>query len=153
MMKIIGVLERIGGWRFQAKHVRGAENFLAGGITRWKEDEIQTRLTAERPNVSWQAQDLGVGGTRCVRRFCPRLRTRTSCEVDSKDLCARLEDVGELEGSAGEGELVREGYSEGELVEELTGFMAYFCAERKNKEATVAGKLVAANFYHEQWVG
>ena len=43
--------------------------------------------------------------------------------------------------------------SEGELVEKLAEFMAYCCAERKNKEATVAGKLVAANFYHEQWVG
>ena len=43
--------------------------------------------------------------------------------------------------------------SEGELVEKLAEFMAYCCAERKNKEATVAGKLVAVSFYHEQWVG
>ena len=62
-MRIMGVLERIGGWSFQAKHVMGVENFLADGITRWKEDDIQTRLTTECPNVSWQAQDLGVGGT------------------------------------------------------------------------------------------
>ena len=39
------------------------------------------------------------------------------------------------------------------LVEELTEFMAYCCAEGKNKEATVAGKLMAVNVYHEQWGG
>ena len=39
--------------------------------------------------------------------------------------------------------------NEWELVEELTEFMAYCCAERKNKEATVAGKLDSLNYYHE----
>ena len=34
-----------------------------------------------------------------------RLCTRTSCEADSEDIRARL-DVGELEGYAGEGDLV-----------------------------------------------
>ena len=62
-MRIRGVLERIGRWSLQAKHVWGVENFLANRIARWKEDEIQTRLTEECPNVSWQAHDLGVGGT------------------------------------------------------------------------------------------
>ena len=42
---------------------------------------------------------------------------------------------------------------EWELVEELTEFIAYCCAEGRNKEATVAGKLMAVNFYHEQWGG
>ena len=41
----------------------------------------------------------------------------------------------------------------GELVEELAEFMAHCCAERKNREATMAGKLVAVNVYDEQWVG
>ena len=31
--------------------------------------------------------------------------------------------------------------------------MAYCCAERTNKEAAVAGKLMAVNFHHEQWRG
>ena len=43
--------------------------------------------------------------------------------------------------------------SEAELVEELVEFMAYCCAVRGNKETTVAGKMVAVNFSHEQWVG
>ena len=40
---------------------------------------------------------------------------------------------------------------EWELVEELTEFMAYCCAERKSTKATVAGKLMAVNVYHEHW--
>ena len=43
--------------------------------------------------------------------------------------------------------------NEWELVEELTEFMAYCCAERKNKETTVAEKLIAVNVSHEKWVG
>ena len=40
------------------------------------------------------------------------------------------------------------------LADELTEIVAYCCAERKNKEATVAGNLMAAvHFYHEQWGG
>ena len=37
-MRILGVLEQIGGWCFQVTHVREVENGLADGITRWKED-------------------------------------------------------------------------------------------------------------------
>ena len=43
--------------------------------------------------------------------------------------------------------------NEWELVEELTEFMAYCCAERKNKESTVEGKLAAVNVYYKQVVG
>ena len=51
----------------------------------------------------------------------------------------------------GKGNWLGKEQGEWELVEELTEFMAYCCAERKNKEATVAGKLLAVNVYHEQW--
>ena len=40
-----------------------------------------------------------------------------------------------------------------ELVDELTEFMAYCCAERKNMEATVAWNLMAVNVYQEHWGG
>ena len=36
--------------------------------------------------------------------------------------------------------------NEGKPVEELAEFMVYCCAERKNKEASVAWKLIAVNF-------
>ena len=38
------------------------------------------------------------------------------------------------------------------LVAELAEFMGYCCAEKGNK-MTIAGKLVAIIFYHEQFVG
>ena len=66
---IMRVLERIGGWSFQAKHVRGVGNVLADGITRWKEDEIPTSLTAEYPTVSWQGQEFRVHGTEMCLEF------------------------------------------------------------------------------------
>ena len=80
-----------------------------------------------------------------VRRFCTQLRAWVSCEVDSKDLCTRLEDVGELEGHERERNWLGKDMGEWELA---------YCSEgRKNKEATVAGKLMVVNFYHEQWEG
>ena len=60
--------------------------------------------------------------------------------------------MGELQGYAGDGELVKGGINPWERVQELAEFMAYCFAERKNKEATVAWKLIAANGYHEQSV-
>ena len=40
-----------------------------------------------------------------------------------------------------------------ELVKELVEFMAYCCAGKGSKESTTVGKLVAINFYHEQFLG
>ena len=39
------------------------------------------------------------------------------------------------------------------LVAGLVEFMGFCCSEKGNKETTIAGKLVAINFYHEQFVG
>ena len=38
-------------------------------------------------------------------------------------------------------------------MDEPAEHMAYCCAARGNRESTVAGKLVAVNFFHEQWMG
>ena len=53
----------------------------------------------------------------------------------------------------GKGCWLQKGMGEAELAAELTEFMAYFCARKGNKESTIAGKLVAVQFYHEQVVG
>ena len=42
---------------------------------------------------------------------------------------------------------LQKGMGEMELVAELAEFMGYCCAEKGNKETTIAGKLVAINFY------
>ena len=61
--------------------------------------------------------------------------------------------MGEVERVEGErllarGDRVRDGDRR-----KLAEYMAYCCAVRGNRETTVAGKLVAVNFFHEQWVG
>ena len=58
-----------------------------------------------------------------------------------------MEVVGELGVVRRERVLVaeRDG-GEMELVAELAEFMGYCCAEKGNKEATIAGKLVAIKF-------
>ena len=43
--------------------------------------------------------------------------------------------------------------SELELVDELAEYTTYCCAVRGNRESTVVGKMVAVNFFHEQWMG
>ena len=48
---------------------------------------------------------------------------------------------------------LNKGVGKMELVVELAEFIGYCCAEKGNKKTTIAGKLVAINFYHEQFVG
>ena len=59
LMRMLGVLEMRNEWRFRAKHIKGIENTLADGISRWKHDEIGSNLRAFRPDVCWQEQHLG----------------------------------------------------------------------------------------------
>ena len=47
-------------------------------------------------------------GRGCVRRFAHSHALGASCEVDSKDLCSTLENVGELEDHEKERKLVGE---------------------------------------------
>ena len=53
----------------------------------------------------------------------------------------------------GKGCWLQKGMGEVGLVAGLAEFMGYCCPEKGNKETTITGKLVAINFYHEQFVG
>ena len=124
-MKIMGVLDQIGIWCFQA-HV--------------KDDEIQMRLAAESPAVFRQAQYLRVSRTEIVPES---LRSATH----SGKLCTRFR--GRIRRVMwGKGELVGGGSKWGL---DLAVFTAYSCAEDNLKEATVARNVMAANVYHGQW--
>ena len=59
LMRMMGALEAKGGLCFQARHVRGIDNRLANGRTRWKEEQSLEKLKAERPEIAWQFQALG----------------------------------------------------------------------------------------------
>ena len=42
--------------------MQGVENVLEDGITRWKGNNIQSRLTKETLVAPWKSQELGVEG-------------------------------------------------------------------------------------------
>ena len=46
---------------------------------------------------------------------------------------------------------IAKGSEEGEIVEELAEYMAYCSAFLGNRDSTIMGKLVAVNFYHQQF--
>ena len=51
-------------------------------------------------------------------------------------VCWRRKDIGEME-----------------LVGKSVDFMGYCCVGKGNEVSTIGGKLVAVNFYHEQFLG
>ena len=53
----------------------------------------------------------------------------------------------------GKGCGLQKGVGEAELAAEIKEFMGYCCAGHGYKESTIAGKLVAVQFHHEQFVG
>ena len=69
------------------------------------------------------------------------------------DLRREVDVVGELEVVRRQRLLVADRDREMEFVAELAQFMGYCCAEKGNKETTIAGKLVAIICYYEQFVG
>ena len=59
LMRILGCLEVTSGWCFESLHVRGQDNFVADGISRWERHTISSNLRAARPDVRWREQVLG----------------------------------------------------------------------------------------------
>ena len=76
----------------------------------------------------------------CPNIFMP-FRTRTICEVDEEDSCARLEDVGELDGLALVGAGTRAGGICGTLLRE----------EEQGRDC--GGDVGDGEHLPEQWVG
>ena len=55
-MRIMGALEARGRWCLQARHMRGVDNRLVDGLTRWQAG--QANLNAECPGIASQVQEL-----------------------------------------------------------------------------------------------
>jgi len=91
MMRMMGVLEVEGGFGFQAKHVKGKENVLADGITRWPEGEVYDNLMRESPGSPWQVQDIG---EEARRRFMEILREATHLEELRLRLAGVMREIG-----------------------------------------------------------
>ena len=62
LMRLLECLEVSSGWCFDALHVAGVENTIADGISRWKPEDIDSKLHAFRPEVAWHRQVLGPTG-------------------------------------------------------------------------------------------
>jgi len=58
-MRILGCLEFTSGWCFESLHVKGEDNCIADGISRWERHTIDSRLRAARPDLRWREQVLG----------------------------------------------------------------------------------------------
>lgn len=41
----------------------------------------------------------------------------------------------------------------GEMMEEIALFRGYCCKVQNNREAMIMRKLVAVNYYYDQWMG
>ena len=77
LMRLLGVLELSSGWHFDAKHVRGIFNVAAEGNSRWGRSSVLLNLRSVRPDVPWQARDLGDVGT----SLCTLVMASDSCEA------------------------------------------------------------------------
>ena len=61
-MWLMGVLELVSDWHFNAQHVRGGFNNVADGISRWALNDVHNNLVALRPDIPWQVKYLGEQG-------------------------------------------------------------------------------------------
>ena len=86
-----------------------------------------------------------------VRRSCGHSLKRRNCAVDLRDLCRRLENVGRVAADGGEKRgvcgYVSRGRSSGSRNREVYGILFFLS---QNKMSTVAGKLVAVQYFHRR---
>ena len=86
-----------------------------------------------------------------VRRFCGHSLKRRNCAVDLRDVCRRLEDVGRVAADGGEKrDVIRmwiclKGQKQWQSKSRSLWLTCFFA--RKNKMSTVAGKLVAVQYF------
>ena len=62
LVHLLGCWEVGSGWCFDALHVAGEENTIAGGIPRWKPEAADGNLRTFRPDVAWRRKVLGSEG-------------------------------------------------------------------------------------------
>ena len=58
-MRIMGRLEIPSGWSHKAKHIPGALNVLADGISRWQPDQIAEKLRSHVNEGDWRQVPFG----------------------------------------------------------------------------------------------
>lgn len=67
IMRVMGGLEVGSGWCFRAKHIKGVDNTLADGISRWKDpSSIVADLRRIYPDANWSEQVLTPVGLQLI---------------------------------------------------------------------------------------
>lgn len=61
LMRVLSYLEMGSDWHFDSRHIAGAKNTIADGISRWAYDSISERLRDAHPNVVGHEQALEPG--------------------------------------------------------------------------------------------
>ena len=64
IMRMMGRIEVATNWCPIAKHIRGVENVLADGISRWPANEVQARILQLTGEEGWKFFDIGSRGNR-----------------------------------------------------------------------------------------
>ena len=77
LMRLVGVLEVLSGWHFEATHVCGSHNAAADGISRWDRGSVLDNLRAARPNIPWQVREPGTIGI----SLCTSWLATNSCDT------------------------------------------------------------------------
>ena len=62
LMRLLGRLEIRNKWCHVAKHIPGAENVLADGISRWPAERVHENVTRLTNEIGWRQQDIGPSG-------------------------------------------------------------------------------------------
>ena len=63
LMRMPGCLEFIGGWNPTAKHIPGAQNTLADGISRWPRLVLADKVRELTNSIACPEQDIGSRGS------------------------------------------------------------------------------------------
>ena len=63
LMRMLGCLELIGGWNLTAKHIPGAQNTLADGISRYPRLVLADKVRELTNSTEWSEQDIGSRGS------------------------------------------------------------------------------------------
>lgn len=63
LMRMLGRLELAGGWNHTAKHIPGAQNVLADGISRWPRQILADKVRELTHSSEWYEQPIGRRGS------------------------------------------------------------------------------------------
>ena len=87
LMRTLGRLEVSGGLCHEAKHIKGTQNVLADGISRWPRADLEQRVREHTNDGTWSEQASGPRGESI---FDTILKTKNFTVRHDKTLWSRM---------------------------------------------------------------